>query len=182
MPCFDDETEVWRKSTGIASTSCFFVGIRTWHIVGKLSRTLEHFALVIRTIFVLYFLGHGFHFVHGVRHAYEIAPCYAIERVACGTNFAVYLVSSTNAVRCNVDQLGKLVLRIIFLYLAWSKVLRRALWSNGQFAGCRPSSAGELACTSLMKGKEPYRWVYQAMDPAVKIVTDASAFFEDKKP
>jgi hypothetical protein len=39
-------------------------------------------------------------------------------------------------------------------------------------AGWRPTSAGEDAWTSPIKGRVPYKWVYQAIEPVAKSVAE----------
>ena len=99
MTSLDDQTQIGRERTAVTSAGSLLVRVRSGHIVGKLARALEHFALVVRTILVLNLLRHGLDLVDGVRDADKIAPGNAVQRMAGGANFTVDLVSSPNATK-----------------------------------------------------------------------------------
>jgi len=170
MSGLDDQAEVRRESTTVARTCGLLVRIRSREIVGELPWTLEHLAIVIRSVGVLDLFGHGTRFISSMRHPDQVAPGNTIERMASSTDLAVYLVTSTNArmtsLKCRSGQY------LVRTYLVWSKVSNKPWCGQGYAGGWRPSSAIELAWTSPMKGREPYRWVYHAIDPAEKSDTE----------
>ena len=97
MTSFHDKTEIWRQGTSIAGAGGLVVRIWTRHVVSKLSWPHVHQPLIIRPIFVLDRLCHSFHFVRGVGYTDEVAPGDSVERVACGADFAVDLITSPDA-------------------------------------------------------------------------------------
>jgi hypothetical protein len=136
VSCLDNEGEIWGKTTVIVSeaglgrycsnspsvtgTGGLLVGVRTWHVVGKLSsgsisnlssifcssitrahdrdlRSLKHFSLVVGSIRVLDFLGHCLDFIHRVRDTDQVSPCDSIQRVTCRADLPVnYSPSAAN--------------------------------------------------------------------------------------
>ena len=98
MAGLDDQTQVRRECTTVASTSGLLVGVRGGHVVSELARALEHLALVVRAVLVLDLLGQGLDLVSGVRYTYEVAPGDAVKRVTRSADFTVDLVSAANAV------------------------------------------------------------------------------------
>lgn len=175
MTSFDDQTQVGGQSTTVASAGSLLVGVWCRHIVREFSGALEHLSLIIRAICIFYFFCHCTGFIGSVRYTNEITPSDAVQRVTCGANFAVDLVTPSNA----VFQRDKLVVPYNqqcdrAAYLAWSNESNQPLCDHGYAAGCNPSSARPLACTSPMNGSVPYKCVYQAIDPTVKAESDAT--------
>ena len=97
MTGLDDETEVWRERAGVTGACGLLIRVRRRHVVGELSRALEHLALVVGTVSVLNLLGHRPRLIRGVRNTDEGTPGNTVERVACRAHFTVNLVSATNA-------------------------------------------------------------------------------------
>ena len=97
MASLDNQTEVGRERTLVASTRSLLVGVGGGHVVGELTRALEHLALVVGAVLVLDLLGHGLGLIDGVGHTDQIAPGNAVERVAGRADLAVYLVSPPDA-------------------------------------------------------------------------------------
>ncbi len=97
MASLDDQTEVGRESPSVAGTCGLFIRVRRGHVVGELSWTLEHLALIVRAVGVLDLLSHGLALVGRVGDADEIAPGDAVEGMARGADLAVDLVSTANA-------------------------------------------------------------------------------------
>ena len=93
----DNQAEVGREGTGVARTGSLLIRVRGRHVVRELSGTLEHLAVVVRTVLVLDLLRHCARLVRGVRHTDEVAPCDAVEGVACRADLAVDLVPSADA-------------------------------------------------------------------------------------
>lgn len=93
-----NQAQVWGQCTSVAGTGSLFVGIRCRHVVRELSRTLEHLALVIRTIFVLDFFSQSLGFISGMGNTNKITPSDAVQGMTCSTNFTVDLVATADAV------------------------------------------------------------------------------------
>lgn len=124
-----NQTQVRRESTSIASASSFFIWVRSRHIISKLSWTLKHLSIIIRSILIFNFFCHCASFIGGVGDGNEITPGDTVKRVTCCTDFAVDLVASSNAgieYRKNMTgQLECVAGRIS--YLAWSNVSKKPL-------------------------------------------------------
>jgi len=97
MASLDDQTQVRRKCTPVCSTRSLFIRIRWRHIIRKFSRTLEHFALIVRSISVFHLLSHSTRFIYRVRDTDKVSPSDTIEGVACSTDLTIYLVTPTDA-------------------------------------------------------------------------------------
>ena len=93
----DDQAKVGRKSTTIAGSGSLLVRVRSGEVVGKLSGALEHLALSVRSVGILDFLSHSADLVHGMGDTNKVAPGNAVKRVAGCADFAVNLVSSSDA-------------------------------------------------------------------------------------
>jgi hypothetical protein len=94
----DNQREIGGKSTAVARTSSLFVGVRSGHVVGKLSGSLEHLAFRVGTVGVLDLFGHGACLVNGVGDTDQVTPGNTVERVAGGANFTIDLISSSDAI------------------------------------------------------------------------------------
>lgn len=74
MTGLDDQTQVRRERTTVGSTGSLFIRVRRRHVVRKFSGTLEHLALVVRTVLVLDFLRHGLGLISCMRDPDHITP------------------------------------------------------------------------------------------------------------
>ena len=97
MASLHDQAQIGREGASIASPRGLFVGVGSRHVVGELSGPLEHFTLIVWTICVLDLLGHRSSLIHGVRDANKVTPSNAVQRVASGAYFTIYLIPATNA-------------------------------------------------------------------------------------
>lgn len=170
MSGLDDQAEIRRESTTVARTRCLLVRVRSREVVGEFPWALEHLAIVVRAVGVLDLFSHRTRFLGGMRHADQVAPGNAVERMAGSADLAVYLVTSANTETAGLKRWRRRLL--MRTHLAWSKVSNQPWCGQGYAVAWRPSSAIELAWTSPMKGREPYRWVYHAIDPAEKSETE----------
>lgn len=156
VPGLGDQTEIGRKSTGVSGPGSLIVGIRSWHVIRKLSRPLEFLPFVIWTILIFDLLSHGLDLIHCVRNSNEITPGDSIEGMAGRADFAVDLVTSSDAIPqirgvwvrwdcslCDGGWMGESP-----TYAAWSKVSKGPRKVHGYCGGWRPSSAGVIALTS----------------------------------
>jgi hypothetical protein len=66
MTSLDNQAKVGRKSTTIAGTSGFFIGVGRGEVIGKLARTFEHLAFVVGAILILELLSKGLDLIGGV--------------------------------------------------------------------------------------------------------------------
>lgn len=98
MSSLDNKTQVRGEGTTITRARGLLIRIRRREIVRKLARTLEVLALVIRSIRVFDLFCECARFVRCVRDTDEVAPCDAVERVACCAYFAVDLKASSDTV------------------------------------------------------------------------------------
>lgn len=106
MTSLDDKAEVGGQSTRIAGAGSLLIGVRSGHIVGKLSRSLEHLSLVVGTIRVFDFFRHYPRFVRSVGDTDEVAPSDTIQRVTSGTDLTINLVSSSDAAHVQLSRRG----------------------------------------------------------------------------
>lgn len=97
VSCLDDQAQIRREGTTVASSRSFLVGIRRRQVVAQFAWALKVLSLVVGSIRVLDFFSKSTRFVHGVRNAHKVTPCDTVERVAGGADFAVYLEASSNA-------------------------------------------------------------------------------------
>jgi hypothetical protein len=97
MSGLDDQAEVGRERTTVAGACGLLIGVRSGQVVGKLSRALEHLSVIVRSVGVFNFLSQNPCLVGGMRHANQVAPGNAVERVTSSANLAVDQEASTDA-------------------------------------------------------------------------------------
>lgn len=97
MSGLGDQRKVGGKCTTIAGTRSFFVRVRSGHIIGELSRSCEHFALIVGTVGVFDLFSENPSLCGGMRDTDQVAPGDSVKGMARRANFLVDLVAASNA-------------------------------------------------------------------------------------
>lgn len=100
MPGLDHQAQIGWQSPIIGCSGSFVVFVGWEHVIAQFAGSLFNLAFVVRIGVVFVFLGHGFHFVDGVKGADKGSVRHAIERVAGGTDFAVDLETAAKTAGC----------------------------------------------------------------------------------
>lgn len=144
---FDDQTQVWRKRTGVTCTGGLLVGVGRREIVRQLTRALEHLTIIVGPIGVLDLGSHRLSLVNGVRNTDQVAPGNTRKGVAGAANLLVHLETTTN--RRMVERVEPARVR---------PIVRRgvqALFSRA--AGTQRINKGKLAVHLLVPGDRAER-------------------------
>lgn len=84
-----DQGKVRRKCPTVAGTRSLFVRIRGGHIIGELSGSCEHFALIIGAVGVLDLFSERPSLCSGMRDSNQVAPGDSVKGMARRANFLV---------------------------------------------------------------------------------------------
>jgi hypothetical protein len=97
MSGLGDQGQVRGKRATVAGTRSLFVGVRSGHIIGKLSRSCEHFALIVGAIGILDLLCERPSLGGSMGDTDQVAPGDSVKGMARRANFLVDLVAASNA-------------------------------------------------------------------------------------
>jgi hypothetical protein len=97
MSSLGDQGKVRGKSATVAGTRSLFIRERIGKIVGELSGSCEHFALIVGAVGVLDLFGERSSLLSGIRDPDQVAPGDSVEGMARRANFLVDLVAASDA-------------------------------------------------------------------------------------
>ena len=119
----------------VRSASGLLIGVRTWHVIRELARTLEHLALVIGPVGVLDLFCQCLNLIHGMRHTNQVTPSDAVKGVARSADLLIHEVTSPNARTGSSMRVRKISGIDGVRYPAWSNESNHPLCDHGYAAG-----------------------------------------------